>query len=909
MIDPKRYLITSALPYANGPKHIGHLAGAYLPADIYVRYLRAQKKDVVYVCGSDEHGAAITIQAMKEGTTPREIVDKYHAMLKSNMADLGISFDIYHRTSAPIHHETAQEFFTALNDKGDLEVKDTEQYFDEEANTFLADRYIVGTCPVCGNENAFGDQCERCGTTLSPEELINPRSTLSGNAPIKKATKHWYLPLNRHEEFLRKWILEDHKSDWKANVLGQCKGWLDAGLQPRAVTRDLDWGIKVPPSPASQGGGLEPDNSDEPFDYQTADPIVYAMLKEFVSKHRSNPTEAENILWQILRGKKLDGYKFRRQYIIASFIADFVCLSQKIIIEVDGLVHQTKENKISDQERTIELNKFGFEVIRFTNDEVTRDTDNVLNKILNKLTEKSSKELYTKSPPLEGREAVEAGKVLYVWFDAPIGYISATKQWALDNDKDWKPYWYNEDTKLVHFIGKDNIVFHAIIFPVMLKLHGNVLPDNVPSNEFMNLEGDKMSTSRGWSIEMDDYINDFVKKENGGDQMVDALRYYLNAIAPETKDSEFTWKGFQDTVKGELVDVFGNFVNRAFVLMHKLCKGKVPPLHMDIMDDADKNMFAEIDNAKATIANLIEGYKFRDAQYEVIDLARKGNKYMQDKQPWIVAKKASLPSEGGFLNTSNNTVKSPDYKGSENPPVEGGEAAQKTIDNCLHICLQLTANLAVFMNPFLPFAAKKMCYMMKVVDKMLDWQNAGKPNLLSVGYLLREPQLLFRKIDDTEVAEQVEKLKIKSERIKMEKESKDATEQAKSSIAVQAEAGASSNSPSGDGGKPEISFEDFAKIDLKVGTILSAEKVAKADKLLKLEVDLGIEVRTIVSGIALHFDPAAIVGKQVTVVTNLAPRKMRGIESNGMILMAEDGNGKLKFVNPDEAVNNGSGVS
>ena len=880
MTDPKRYLITSALPYANGPKHIGHLAGAYLPADIYVRYLRAQKKDVVYVCGSDEHGAAITIQAMKEGTTPREIVDKYHVMLKSNMADLGISFDIYHRTSAPIHHETAQEFFTLLNDKGDLEVKDTEQYFDEEANTFLADRYIVGTCPVCGNENAFGDQCERCGTSLSPEELINPRSTLSGNAPIKKATKHWYLPLNRHEEFLRKWILEDHKSDWKANVLGQCKSWLDAGLQPRAVTRDLDWGIKVPSPPAPQGGILEPDNSDEPFDYQTPDPIIYGLLKEFVSKHRSNPTEAENILWQILRGKKLDGYKFRRQHIIGNFIADFVCLSQKVIIEVDGLIHQSKENQISDSERTIELNKFGFDVIRFTNDQLIGDIDNVLNRILHKLSEKNSKALYTKNHPLEGREAVEAGKVLYVWFDAPIGYISATKQWALDNDKDWKPYWYNEDTKLVHFIGKDNIVFHAIIFPVMLKLHGNVLPDNVPSNEFMNLEGDKMSTSRGWSIEMDDYINDFVKKENGGDQMVDALRYYLNAIAPETKDSEFTWKGFQDTVKGELVDVFGNFVNRAFVLMHKLCKGKVPPLHADIMDDADRNMFAEIASAKTTIENLIEGYKFRDAQYEVIDLARKGNKYMQDKQPWIVAK-----------------------------TLESNPDGQKVIDNCLHICLQLTANLAVFINPFLPFAAKKMCYMMKVVDKMLDWQNAGKPNLLSVGYSLREPQLLFRKIDDTEVAEQVEKLKIKSERIKMEKESKEATEQAKSSIAVQAEAGASSNSPLGDGGKPEITFEDFAKIDLKVGTILSAEKVAKADKLLKLEVDLGFEVRTIVSGIALHFEPAAIVGKQVTVVTNLAPRKMRGIESNGMILMAEDADGKLKFVNPDEAVKNGSGVS
>jgi methionine--tRNA ligase beta chain len=917
MTDPKRYLITSALPYANGPKHIGHLAGAYLPADIYVRYLRAQKKDVVYVCGSDEHGAAITIQAMKEGTTPGEIVDKYHAMLKSNMADLGISFDIYHRTSAPIHHETAQEFFTMLNDKGDLEVKETLQYFDEEANTFLADRYIVGTCPVCGNENAFGDQCERCGSTLSPEELINPRSTLSGKMPVKRATKHWYLPLNRHEKFLRKWILEDHKSDWKANVLGQCKSWLDAGLQPRAVTRDLDWGIKVPSPPAPQGGVLESDNSDQIFDYQTADPIVYGLLEEFVSRHRSNPTEAENILWQVLKGKKLDGYKFRRQHIIGNFIADFVSLSQKIIIEVDGLIHQTKENKISDTERTIELNKFGFEVIRFTNDEVTGDTDNVLNKVLHKLTEKNLKTFDSGNPPLEGREAAEAGKVLYVWFDAPIGYISATKQWALDNGRDWKPYWYNEDTKLVHFIGKDNIVFHAIIFPVMLQLHGNILPDNVPSNEFMNLEGDKMSTSRGWSIEMEDYINDFVKKENGGDQMVDALRYYLNAIAPETKDSEFTWKGFQDTVKGELVDVFGNFVNRAFVLMHKLCKGKVPPLHADIMDDEDRNMFAEIARAKATIENLIEGYKFRDAQYEVIDLARKGNKYMQDKQPWIVAKNASLPSEGTISDTSNETVNSSNFNDSKNPPSEGMEA-QKLIDNCLHICLQLTANLAVFINPFLPYAAKKMCNMMKVVDKMLDWQNAGKPNLLSVGYSLREPQLLFRKIDDTEVAEQVQKLKIKSERIKMENASSNPSAE-KTGINPEGATGplnskdvpkaAGAENPSLAGKTAEITFEDFAKIELKVGTILSAEKVAKADKLLKLKVDLGFEIRTIVSGIALHFEPAAIAGKQVTVVTNLAPRKMRGIESNGMILMAEDADGKLKFVNPDEAVKNGSGVS
>ena len=714
MNKPKRYLITSALPYANGPKHIGHLAGAYLPADIYVRYLRAKKEDVVYVCGSDEHGAAITIQAMKEKTTPREIVDKYHAMLKSNMADLGISFDIYHRTSSPLHHETAQEFFTALNSKGDLEQKTTEQYYDEEAKTFLADRYIIGTCPVCANKSAYGDQCEKCGTSLSPDQLINPRSTLSGNAPTKKLTTHWFLPLDKHEAFLREWILTEHKDDWKINVLGQCKSWMDLGLQPRAVTRDLDWGVPIP---------------------------------------------------------------------------------QDVV----------------------------------------------------------------------GGE----GKVLYVWFDAPIGYISATKQWALNNNKDWKPYWYSPDTKLVHFIGKDNIVFHAIIFPVMLKLHGNILPDNVPSNEFMNLEGDKMSTSRGWSIEMDDYINDFVKKDNGGNQMVDALRYYLTQIAPETKDSEFIWKGFQDAVNSELVAIFGNFVNRAFVLMHKLCNGKVPPLHVDILDEADKKMFEEFENTKTKIENLIEVYKFRDAMYEVIDLARKGNKYMQDKEPWILAK--SLEAE---------------------------PAKQSLIDNCLHICLQLTANLAVFVNPFLPFAAKKMCYLMKVVDKMLDWENAGKPKLLSVGYSLRAPELLFRKIEDEEVKEQVEKLKIKSQKIKME--SKDNTH---------ANSGSENPPLEGGGAKSEIGFDDFAKIDLKVGTITAAEKVEKADKLLKLAVDLGFEQRTIVSGIALHFNAKDIIGKQVVVVANLAPRKMRGIESQGMILMAEDKAGKLHFVNPDTLVDAGSGVS
>jgi methionyl-tRNA synthetase len=709
MNNPARYLITSALPYANGPKHIGHLAGAYMPADIYVRYLRAQQRDVLFVCGSDEHGAAITIQAMKEKTTPKAIVDKYHAMLKSNMADLGISFDIYHRTSERIHHETAQEFFTDLNNKGELEVKETEQYFDTEANTFLADRYIIGTCPVCGNDSAYGDQCEKCGSTLSPEQLINPRSTLSGNAPIKKLTKHWFLPLNRHEDWLRQWILEGHKDDWKANVLGQCKSWIDAGLQPRAVTRDLDWGIKVPQD-------------------------------------------------------------------------------------------------------------------------------------------------------IPGSE----GKVLYVWFDAPIGYVSATKQWALDNNQDWKPYWYNADTKLVHFIGKDNIVFHAIIFPIMLKLHGNIVPDNVPSNEFMNLEGDKMSTSRGWSIEMEDYINDFVKPENGGDMLVDALRYYLTAIAPETKDSEFTWKGFQDAVNSELVAIFGNFVNRTFVLMHKLCNGKVPPLHKAILTDNDQTMLASFAKTKATVESLIEQYKFRDALFEVIDLARSGNKYMQEKEPWIVAKTLT-----------------------ENP------GNQQLIDNSLHICLQLCANLAILANPFLPFAAKKMLAMMKVVDKMLYWENAGKTNLLSVGYSLRAPELLFRKIEDTEVTAQVEKLKAKAAKIKMEQDNNTPAEAAKTIAPV----------------KEAIQFDDFAKLDLRIGTITSAEKVEKADKLLKLEVDLGFEKRTIVSGIALHFAPEDIVGKQVTVVANLAPRKMRGIESKGMILMAEDSAGKLHFMMPEGGVEPGSSVS
>ncbi|MBL0232161.1 MAG: methionine--tRNA ligase [Chitinophagaceae bacterium] len=702
MSTPKRYLITSALPYANGLKHIGHLAGAYIPADIYVRYLRAQKREVVFVCGSDEHGTAIPIQAMKEGTTPQAIIDKYHQAMKEDFSDLDISFDIYHRTSSQLHHETAQEFFNLLNNGGQLETKETEQFYDEEAKAFLADRYIKGTCPNCGSDRAFGDQCENCGRTLSPDELINPVSTLSGSQPVKKKTTHWYLPLGQHEEFLRKWIIEEHGKDWRPTVVGQCKSWIEGGLQSRAVTRDLDWGVKVPVP--------------------------------------------------------------------------------------------------------------------------------------------------------EGE-----GKVLYVWFDAPIGYISATKQWAIDNNKDWRPYWEDKDTKLVHFIGKDNIVFHCIIFPIMLKLHGNILPENVPANEFLNLEGDKMSTSRNWKLDMRDYILDFVKKENGGGQCVDMLRYYLTQIAPETKDSEFTWKGFQDAVNSELVAIFGNFVNRSLVLMHKLCGGKVPKWHEDIADDNDRSLINDIKNTKINLETALEEYHFRDGLFQVIDLARKGNQYLQKKEPWILAKKLEQDPE-----------------------------CQKQIDNCMHLCLQLSANLAIYINPYLPNTAKKMLYMLKVVEKMLDWENGGKLNLLSVGYSLREPQLLFRKIEDEEISFQIEKLKNGSskpltEKIMEEKQPEPA--------------------------KATIQYEDFAKLELRAATVVACEKVAKADKLLKLEVDLGIEKRTIVSGIALHYTAEEMVGKQVVVVTNLAPRKMKGIESQGMILTAEDHDGKLRLLRPEEMVAPGSSIS
>lgn len=711
MTSPSRYLITAALPYANGQLHIGHLAGCYIPADIYARYLRAKKVDVKFVGGSDEHGVPITIRAMKENKTPQEIVDHFHGIIKSSFEQMGVSFDIYSRTSNEVHHKTASDFFLKLYEKGLFEEKETEQYFDEEKQTFLADRYITGTCPVCGNPNAYGDQCEKCGSSLSPEQLINPKSTLSNAIPVKRTTRHWYFPLQDYEPFLQEWLIEGHK-EWKTNVYGQCKSWLDKGLQPRAMTRDSNWGIKV---------------------------------------------------------------------------------------------------------------------------------------------------------PLEDAE----GKVLYVWFDAPIGYISATKELT----PDWADYWCKEDTKLVHFIGKDNIVFHCIIFPAMLKAHGGfVLPDNVPANEFLNIEGEKVSTSRNWAVWVDEYLKDFPEQQ-------DVLRYVLCANAPETKDNDFTWKDFQDRNNSELVSIFGNFVNRTFVLMHKLCNGKVPRLHQDVLEEADHKMAGEFPATKAKVEQLIENYKFREALFEIIDLSRKGNKYMQDKEPWIVVKQVD---ENGQVTAE----------------------AQKIIDNCIHICLQLCANLAIFINPFLPFTAKKMIYMMKVLERMLEWENGGKLQLLSTGYSLRAPELLFRKIEDAEITFQIEKLKAGAIKPATDKENmeeiKITTNQVEGEVTeVKAEVVI----------KPEINFDDFAKIDLKVGTILSAEKVKKADKLLQLEIDLGFEKRTVVSGIAEHFAPEAIIGKQVVVVANLAPRKMRGIESNGMILMSEDAEGKLQFINPDTFVANGSGVS
>jgi len=700
-MDFKRYLVTAALPYANGPVHIGHLAGCYLPADIYVRYQRAQKRDIKFVCGTDEHGVPITIRAMKEGITPQQVVDKYHQLIKESFDQMGVSFDIFSRTSNSVHRETSQAFFLKLHEDGLFEERESEQYYDEAKQMFLADRYIIGTCPVCGNENAYGDQCEKCGSSLSPEQLINPRSALSNAIPIKKTTKHWYFPLNKYEDWLREWIVDGKKDEWKPNVYGQCKSWIDAGLQPRAMTRDSSWGVPVP---------------------------------------------------------------------------------------------------LPDAE----------------------------------------------------------GKVLYVWFDAPIGYISATKELT----PMWSDYWQQEDTKLVHFIGKDNIVFHCIIFPAMLKAHGKfVLPENVPANEFLNIEGEKVSTSRNWAVWVNEYVQDFPDQQ-------DALRYVLCANAPETKDNDFTWKDFQVRVNSELSGNLGNFVNRAFVMMHKLCKGRVPMLHQDVLNDTDKALIAEIHGSKLKVEQLLEQYKFREALSEIMALSAKGNKYLQVNEPWNVVKTLETQPEN-----------------------------QKHIDNCIHLSLQLCANLAILINPFLPFTAQKMCYMMKVVERMLDWENAGRADLLKVNYPLREPQILFKKIEDAQVAEQVEKLK--SNLVKSQAENS----KPEASNASSETAASKSESP-----KSEIQYDDFAKIDLRVGTILSAEKVAKADKLLKLQVDMGTEQRTIVSGIAMHFKPEEIVGKQVTVVANLAPRKMRGIESQGMILMAENKEGKLIFVSPLEHADAGSEV-
>ncbi len=683
----KRYTITAALPYANGPKHIGHLAGAYLPADIYVRYLKANKRDVVFVCGSDEHGTAITIQALQENTTPRAIIDKYHVLIKDSFEKLGIDFDIYHRTSEPIHHETSQEFFLDFYNKGLFKEITSEQYYDEEKKVFLADRYIMGTCPNCGHDRAYGDQCEKCGKSLSPSDLINPHSTLSGKAPILKSTRHWYLPLNDYEPWLRTWLLRDHAKDWKTNVYGQCKSWIEGGLQPRAMTRDGDWGIKVP---------------------------------------------------------------------------------------------------LPDAE----------------------------------------------------------GKVLYVWFDAPIGYISATKQWAKDTGNNWELYWKDSDTRLIHFVGKDNIVFHCIIFPVMLHMHGDyIVPDNVPANEFLNLEGDKMSTSRRWSVEMHEYLQDFPGK-------ADELRYVLCSIAPETKDSEFTWKDYQTRVNSELVGIFGNLVNRVLVLTEKNFDNKVPNA------DECKDLKGFITTQRDKISDALENFRFREALQEVMNVARHGNQMLSDKEPW-------------------KTIK-------ENREYTG---------ITLYDGLQIIANLAILCRPFLPFTSQKLFEMLNLDGDNFNWFDAGRQNLLKPGHLLGKAELLYQKLENDVIEKQVQKLQ--------------ATKTAAAATTPKTAAVETTETPAQ---KPEITYDDFSKLDLRVGTILTAEKVEKADKLLKLSIDLGYETRTVVSGIAEFFKPEEVIGQQVSLVANLAPRKIRGIESRGMILMAEDETGKLHFVSPKDLTKNGSTI-
>jgi methionyl-tRNA synthetase len=675
MKNYKRYLITSALPYANGPVHIGHLAGVYVPADIYVRYLRLKKRDVLFIGGSDEHGVPITIKARQEGVMPQDIVDKYHYLIKDSFEKFGISFDIYSRTTSKVHHATASEMFRTIYDKGGFIEKTSEQYYDEEAKQFLADRYIVGTCPHCGNENAYGDQCEKCGTSLNATDLINPRSALSGNTPVLRVTSHWYLPLDKHEPFLRQWILEENKH-WKTNVYGQCKSWLDQGLQPRAVSRDLDWGIPVP---------------------------------------------------------------------------------------VEGAT----------------------------------------------------------------------GKVLYVWFDAPIGYISATKELT----PDWEKYWKNEDSRMIHFIGKDNIVFHCIIFPAMLRAEGSyILPENVPANEFLNLEGDKISTSRNWAVWLHEYLTDFPGKE-------DVLRYVLCANMPETKDNDFTWKDFQTRNNSELVAIFGNFVNRSLVLTRNYFNGSVP--EQGVMTDFDKETWNEIAVLKKNVEEALETFRFREALKEAMNLARLGNKYLADTEPWKL--------------------------------IKTDEARVKTI---LNISLQITANLAMLMEPFLPKTSAALRGMLNI-DKV-DWEAIGT-QLLPTGHVVNEPVLLFEKIEDTVIDAQLERLK----RIKTENERKNAK------AAPQ---------------KDHVNFDDFSRMDIRVGKILEAEKVAKTAKLMKLLVDTGIDKRTIVSGIAEHFIPEELIGKQVSVLVNLEPRKIKGIESQGMILLAEDFTGKLILVGPQVGTDNGAAI-
>ena len=665
---PKRYTITAALPYTNGPVHIGHLAGVYVPADIYARYLRLKGRDVAFICGSDEHGVAISIKAKKEGKTPQEIIDKYDKVIREAFGEFGITFDNYSRTSRAIHHETAAEFFKNLNDKNEFIVQETKQLFDPEAKQFLADRFVTGTCPVCQNADAYGDQCESCGSSLNATDLINPKSTLSGSVPEFKKTKHWFLPLDKHEDFIKEWILKGHKADWKPNVYGQVKSWIDNGLQPRAVTRDLDWGIPVP-------------------------------------------------------------------------------------------------------------------------------------------------------------DAYAAGKVLYVWFDAPIGYISSTKEWAKSKNIDWEPYWKSEDTKLIHFIGKDNIVFHCIIFPIILKTAGEfILPENVPANEFLNLEGKKISTSKNWAVWLHEYIQDFPNKQ-------DVLRYVLTANAPETKDNDFTWKEFQTRNNSELVAIFGNFINRVMVLTHKYYEGKVPAAgNLNEMDQATLNTMIAFPEKLET---AIEKYHFREYSQQLINLARLGNKYLAEQEPWKLIK--------------------------EDP---------ERVKTIMNTALQIAASLAILSEPLLPFTSDKM-------KKMFNFSNSWNEvsgNILTESHQLNSAELLFDKIEDAEIEKQLEKLKAN----KMEESSKNVKP------------------------KENISFDDFSKLDLRTGTIITAEKMAKTKKLLVLKVALENEERTIVSGIAESYNAEDVIGKKVTVLTNLEPREIRGVESQGMLLMGEDKDGRLMFVSPED---------